>query len=65
MYALALIFSLAGNGEKSEVIGVFSSQTECVAASQLQSSRTQCFFLDPEKGLVDVASHNGNDKNLK
>lgn len=65
MYVLALIFSLAGNAEKSEVIGVFSSHPECEAASQLQSSRTRCFFLDPEKGLVDIASHSGNDKNLK
>ena len=65
MYALALIFSLAGNGEKSEVIGVYSSRLECEAASQSQSSRTRCFFLDPEKGLVDVASHSDNDKNPK
>ncbi|HCC5836966.1 hypothetical protein [Citrobacter farmeri] len=65
MYALALIFTLAGNGEKSEVIGVFSSSLECEAASQSQSSRTRCFFLDPEKGLVDIASHSDNDKNLK
>lgn len=50
MYALALIFSLAGNGEKSEVIGVFSSRLECEAASQSQSSRTQCFFSTRRKG---------------
>ncbi|EMK5831972.1 DUF1482 family protein [Citrobacter sedlakii] len=54
MYVLALIFALAGGESKSEVIGAYSTLAQCEAASETKSSPTQCFFLDPEKGLVDV-----------
>lgn len=65
MYALALIFTLSATDVKSEVIGVFRTQQECEAASETQSSRTQCFFIDPEKGLMDAKLHDANGTNLR
>lgn len=61
MYALALIFTLSATDVKSEVIGVFKTLPQCEAASQAHSSRTKCYFLDPEKGLVDIENHDTND----
>ncbi|HDZ8013772.1 DUF1482 family protein [Citrobacter amalonaticus] len=58
MYALALIFTLTTTDVTPEVIGVFKTLPQCEAASETQSSRTQCFFIDPEKGLVDIENHN-------
>ncbi|HAU5637836.1 hypothetical protein [Citrobacter amalonaticus] len=65
MYALALIFTLATTDNSPEVIGVFRTLQQCEAASESQSSRTQCFFIDPEKGLVAAKLHDVNDTNLK
>ncbi|AUO63834.1 hypothetical protein WM46_03180 [Citrobacter freundii complex sp. CFNIH2] len=61
MYALALIFTLTANEVSSEVIGVFKTLSGCEAASEAQSSRTKCFFIDPEKGLVDIENHGTSD----
>ncbi|EML9985670.1 DUF1482 family protein [Citrobacter amalonaticus] len=65
MYALALIFTLTTTDITPEVIGVFKTLSQCEAASETQSSRTQCFFIDPEKGLVDAKLHDVNGTNLK
>ena len=65
MYALALIFTLSASDVKSEVIGVFRTLQECESASQDRSSRTQCFFIDPDKGLVDIESHDTGDLSRK
>lgn len=56
MYALALIFALSGNQTQKEIIGVFSTQLQCEAASRSQSSATRCYLLDPEKGMVEIDS---------
>ncbi|HEF0024805.1 hypothetical protein WIA93_11225 [Citrobacter amalonaticus] len=61
MYALALIFTLTTTDITPEVIGVFKTLSQCEAASETQSSRTQCFFIDPDKGLVDIDNHNTSD----
>ncbi|WP_253030791.1 YebW family protein [Escherichia coli] len=53
MFALALVFILSGEDIKSEIIGVYHSLSECQAASKLQSSATRCYYLDPEKGIVE------------
>lgn len=65
MYALALIFTLTTTDVSSEVIGVFKTLPQCEAASETQSSRTQCFFIDPDKGLVDIENHDTGDLSRK
>ncbi|AKE59674.1 hypothetical protein PU088_000111 [Citrobacter farmeri] len=54
MYVLALVFALSGNNTKSEVIGAFTDYSQCEAASQAHSSKTKCYFLDPQKGMQEV-----------
>lgn len=65
MYALALIFTLTTTDITPEVIGVFKTLPQCEAASETQSSRTQCFFIDPDKGLVDIENHDTGDLSRK
>lgn len=57
MYALALIFTLTTTDVTPEVIGVFKTLPQCEAASETHSSRTKCYFIDPDKGLVDIENH--------
>ncbi|MDB2182810.1 hypothetical protein [Citrobacter farmeri] len=63
MYALALIFTLSSTDVSPEVIGVFKTLPQCESASETQSSRTQCFFIDPDKGLVDIENHDTDNAN--
>lgn len=63
MYALALIFTLSATDVKSEVIGAFKTLPQCEAASQAHSSRTKCYFIDPDKGLVDIENHDTDNAN--
>lgn len=56
MYALTLIYVLSENYKVREIIGVFSDQQQCELVSQTYMPRTQCYFLDPDKGLLDVGS---------
>ncbi|MEJ5074028.1 DUF1482 family protein [Enterobacter ludwigii] len=60
MYGLVLIISFATGATQSNVIGVYSSQEQCEAASQSHPSNTHCAFIDPDKGLV-AAKSNNND----
>ncbi|HAT6805177.1 TPA: hypothetical protein JAN03_24600 [Citrobacter freundii] len=55
MYALALVFMLTATDEKSEIIGVYKTLSQCEAASRTISSLNKCYFLDPEKGMVETA----------
>lgn len=63
MYVLALVFALTGNNTKSEVIGAFTHYPECEAASQAYSSKTKCYFLDPQKGMQEVNASNTRHSN--
>lgn len=63
MYALALIFTLSATDVSPEVIGVFKTLPHCEAASQANSSKTKCYFLDPDKGLVDIENHDTDNAN--
>lgn len=63
MYVLALIFALSNNTTKSEVIGAFSDLAQCETASLAYSSKTKCYFIDPQKGMQEV--DNINTQNLQ
>ena len=63
MYALALIFTLSSSDVSPEVIGVFKTLPQCEAASLANSSRTKCYFLDPDKGLVCMENHDTDNAN--
>lgn len=65
MYALALVFALTGGETKSEVIGVFSNRQQCEEVSEAYTSRTQCYFLDPQKGLMEIAPQDTPSSNMK
>lgn len=65
MFAMALIFAFTATDVSPEVIGVYKTLQQCEAATEMQSSRTQCFFIDPKKGLVDAKLHDVNGTNLK
>lgn len=58
MYVLVLIITLAGNTTSNEVIGAFSHLEQCEGASLANSSRTKCYYLDPQKGMQEVNSLN-------
>ena len=58
MSVLALIFALSNNTTKSEVIGAFSDLAQCETASLAYSSKTKCYFIDPQKGMLEVDNIN-------
>nr|WP_159464134.1 DUF1482 family protein [Scandinavium goeteborgense] len=60
MYGLVLIISFATGATQSNVIGVYSSQEQCEAASQSHPSNTHCAYIDPDKGLLAVKPINDN-----
>lgn len=54
MYVLALVFALSNNTTQTEIIGAYSALTQCEAASIAYSSKTKCYYLDPQKGMQEV-----------
>lgn len=57
MYVLVLIFIISGNNSKGEIIGAFSSLSQCKEVAITYSSRARCYYLDqqnPHNGLTET-----------
>lgn len=58
MYGLVLIFSLASGTSQNQVIGAYSTLEQCETASQSHPSRTECFLIEPGKGMTPAGPPN-------
>lgn len=65
MYVLALIMSLSGNASNNEIIGAYSHLEQCENASLEYTSKTKCYYLDPQKGMMDVNAVENPHKSKK